>query len=515
MELTEDYGDGTDALTNIFLDGELIIENATISSGPLEPGGNDCWNTNGGPDSESEIGGCIVQSSAVYTFYATAGQTISYETVSVGSYDDNAFIHLTFPIENSQEEYELVSGEGDTDNDKFQLIGKQLFLENSVDFEEQDELSIRVKSTDDSDNEIETVLLLDVINENDIYINSTMPLSYCVGDGMISIDNVFETVGDLTYSWSGPNNFSSSNLTIENLQPGEYTLIVSDQYFDYIQTFDLEVEEIYNDLEICYITSDSENYTNNRIYLNSQGNYNIQEYQIYRETSALNEYELIGSVSSDESSYLDTETNNQQQQKKYKVATLDSCGNISALSSAHYNTLLSATVAVDGSVSLEWQPYVGIDYSTFNIWRSIDQDEFTLLSQLPSDQFNYNDTEADIDTYNYEYYVGIEVQDCESSRSVNDTVELRSNLLNVGVLSNTEFDIFNQISIYPNPAEDFVIINIEGNLQLISVEIYNTIGQLINRSKDTIISTENLRSGLYIFKVQTDKGVAVKNIVVK
>ena len=91
---------------------------------------------------------------------------------------------------------------------------------------------------------------------------------------------------------------------------------------------------------------------------------------------------------------------------------------------------------------------MGIDYSTFNIWRSIDQDEFTLLSQLPSDQFNYNDTEADIDTYNYEYYVGIEIEDCESTRSVNDIVELRSNLLNVGVLSNTEFDIFNQISIY-------------------------------------------------------------------
>ena len=64
---------------------------------------------------------------------------------------DNGF-NVAIDAENSKnmssEEYELVSGEGDTDNDKFQLIGKQLFLENSVDFEEQDELSIRVKSTD-------------------------------------------------------------------------------------------------------------------------------------------------------------------------------------------------------------------------------------------------------------------------------------------------------------------------------------------------------------------------------
>tara|TARA_B100001059_G_scaffold206200_1_gene216827 strand:+ start:402 stop:3791 length:3390 start_codon:yes stop_codon:yes gene_type:complete len=515
LQLTEDYGDGLNGtLINIYLDGELIIQEATIVDGPLEPGGNDCWNDNGGPDSQTETGGCIVQSSAIYTFNATAGQSISYEQVAQGQYDDNPYIHLSFQVINDFE-YELVSGEGDINNDKFQVIENQLFLENSVDFEEENELSIRVKATNDSGNEVESIVLISVINVNDIYINSTMPISYCAGDGTISIDNIYETLGELTYNWSGPNGFSSSDLSIDNLEPGQYTFTVSDQYFSFEEEFNLEVEEIYNNLQICYVTSDSEDYTKNRIFLNTQGNYNIQDFQIYAETTAVDEYELIGSVSAGESSFLDTNTNNQQLQKKYKVATLDNCGNVSDLSLAHYNTLLSATVAVDGSVSLEWQPYVGVEYSTFNIWRSVDQGEFTLISQLPSNQFNYNDTEADIDNFNYEYYVGIEVEECEESRSITEIIELRSNLLNLGVLSNNEFDISNKVTIYPNPADDYINIKLEGSLELITIEIYNGLGQIIMTTKDLIISTRDLESGIYFFKIKTNNGISLKNIIVK
>ena len=412
-------------------------------------------------------------------------------------------------------EYELVSGDGDIDNNKFQVIGTQLFLENSVNYEEQSELSIRVKATNDSGDEVESIVLISVINVNDIYVNSTMPVSYCAGDGTISIDNIYETAGEVTYNWSGPNGFSSSNLSIENLQPGQYTFTVSDQYFSFDEIFNIEVEEIYNNLQICYVTSDSEDYTKNRIFLNTQGNYNIQNYQIYAETTAVDEYELIGSISNGESSFLDLITNNQQQQKKYKVATLDNCGNISDLSSAHYNTLLSATVAVDGSVSLEWQPYVGVEYSTFNIWRRVNEGEFNLLSQLPSNQYNYNDTEADIDNFNYEYYIGIEVEDCQESRSVNEIVELRSNLLNLGVLSNNEFDISDKVTIYPNPADDYINVKLEGSLELITIEIYNGLGQIIMTTKDLIISTRHLESGIYFFKVKTNNGISLKNIIVK
>ena len=270
LQLTEDYGDGLNGtLINIYLDGELIIQGATIEDGPLEPGGNDCWNEYGATEE------CIVQSSAIYTFNAAAGQSISYEQVAQGQYDDNPYIHLSFQVVNDFE-YELVSGEGDINNDKFQVIENQLFLENSVNFEEQNELSIRVKATNDSGDEMESIVLISVINVNDIYINSTMPISYCAGDGTISIDNIYETLGELTYNWSGPNGFSSSDLSIDNLEPGQYTFTVSDQYFSFEEEFNLEVEEIYNNLQICYVTSDSEDYTKNRIFLNNQGNYNIK-----------------------------------------------------------------------------------------------------------------------------------------------------------------------------------------------------------------------------------------------
>ena len=99
----------------------------SIAEGPLDPGGNDCWNEFGF-DPE-----CIVQSSAVYTFYATAGQTISYQTVIQGTYDDNPYINLSFQDDDIHE-YELVSGEGDADNDNFLGVENKLFLENSLDF---------------------------------------------------------------------------------------------------------------------------------------------------------------------------------------------------------------------------------------------------------------------------------------------------------------------------------------------------------------------------------------------
>lgn len=512
LQLTEDYGDGLNGtLINIYLDGELIIQGATIVDGPLEPGGNDCWNEYGATEE------CIVQSSAIYTFNAAAGQSISYEQVAQGQYDDNPYIHLSFQVINDFE-YELVSGEGDINNDKFQVIENQLFLENSVNFEEQNELSIRVKATNDSGDEVESIVLISVINVNDIYINSTMPISYCAGDGTISIDNIYETIGELSYSWSGPNGFTSLELSIENLLPGTYNFTLSDQYFEIEESFEIETEPTYNDLEICYITSDDTNYTNNRIYFSSNGSYNVAAFEVLRETDQLDEYESIGQVSLNESFFIDLNSNNQQQQYKYKVRTLDQCGDYSIPSSEHYNTLLQANLAAGGSVNLDWEPYFGVDYSTFYIYRSINQGAFELLNSLASNQFNYNDTDADVNVNDYSYYIGIIVDDCsDGNKSLTNTTTLKSNLLFIvdGALSDGEVDFYNQISLFPNPTDNIVYLKNSENITINKIEIYNNIGQLIETTKKDFISLNSYSSGLYFFKIFSSKGVLIKRIIKK
>ena len=70
------------------------------------------------------------------------------------------------------------------------------------------------------------------------------------------------------------------------------------------------------------------------------------------------------------------------------------------------------------------------------------------------------------------------------------------------------------IAIYPNPTTNNITIEIP--LQAV-IEIYNMHMQLIKTivadSNKTNIEVSNLTSGLYLIKVKTDKGVAVKKFV--
>ena len=505
LGLQEDYGDGLNGgLVNVFIDGELAIENATIEE-PEGWGNTNCWPS------------CTIGSSAWYSFYAEIGQEVSFELVQEATWYDNALLTISQTFNSENISYELISGDGDVDNNDFEIIENLLILNQQANYEETTELSIRIKSIDSFGAELESIFLFSILNVNDIYISSTTPISYCEGDGIISIDNVYETVGELSYNWSGPNGFTSLESTIENVQSGIYTLTLSDLYYEFQETFEIEIEPIYSNLQICYISSDSDNFTNNRIFFNSAGSYNAQQYYVYKETSVVGVFEFLDSVSTDELSFLDETSNNQQQQTKYKVATLDNCGNISELSLEHYNTLLSATLAVGGSVSLEWQPYIGVDYSTFNIWKKVDDEEFILLNQLPSNQFNYNDTEADVDSFNYEYYIGIDVEECPTTKSVEDIVELKSNLLSIvnGELSNGEAYFENSISVFPNPTENLVRIKYSENIQLNKIEIYNYIGQLMNITQSETVSLNNYSSGVYFFKIHTSKGIVTKRVIKK
>lgn len=82
------------------------------------------------------------------------------------------------------------------------------------------------------------------------------------------------------------------------------------------------------------------------------------------------------------------------------------------------------------------------------------------------------------------------------------------------VLSSDHFVQAN-FKVYPNPATDFVNVQLSEDLQLSRVNVYSSSGQLIKTERNPIFSVNDLAKGIYIFEVVTDQGNAAKTIAVK
>ena len=63
--------------------------------------------------------------------------------------------------------YSLVSGAGDTDNARFQIVGDQLFALETFDFEANQSFTIRIASTDSTNLVYEEAVVISVVNVNE------------------------------------------------------------------------------------------------------------------------------------------------------------------------------------------------------------------------------------------------------------------------------------------------------------------------------------------------------------
>ncbi len=76
------------------------------------------------------------------------------------------------------------------------------------------------------------------------------------------------------------------------------------------------------------------------------------------------------------------------------------------------------------------------------------------------------------------------------------------------VLSNQDFDFANEFSLYPNPVKNILNINAKKGLEIQSLEIYDTLGQLViaKPNFEQTIDVSVLPSGTYFIKASTEKG---------
>ena len=78
------------------------------------------------------------------------------------------------------------------------------------------------------------------------------------------------------------------------------------------------------------------------------------------------------------------------------------------------------------------------------------------------------------------------------------------------------YNTYNEISIYPNPVHDFVIVE-SGELKMESVEIIDITGKIIDRfivdDNMLTINFSNRTKGLHIIRVITNKGIIIKKLM--
>lgn len=265
--------------------------------------------------------------------------------------------------------------------------------------------------------------------------------------------------------------------------------------------------------EICYVTSDDIEVTNNRIHLYNEDGLNVDSYVVFRETSTGGVYETIGYIVPPESSFLDTSSNNNTQAYRYLINTLDVCGTTSEDSPYHKTILLQSSIAANNSINLSWNPYIGISFSTYHIYKQTNAGSYELLVSLPNTNTSYNDIEANVLTNFYKYYVSIEVANCIGAPF--NSFSLKSNLeyVNPNLTINDWGELEQSIILFPNPTRSMVSVELPEGVTLKEISIVNNLGQIISKYNSKTFDIKYLATGLYYLKIDTDKGTFNKSLI--
>lgn len=168
--------------------------------------------------------------------------------------------------------------------------------------------------------------------------------------------------------------------------------------------------------------------------------------------------------------------------------SLSSDGTLVAIGAQNQNTSLSSRISLYRNISGNWIQ-VGVEIMT----STLDVTQGDSIVSLASD--------------GSKIAVG-------TPRLIDDSTGIVKVYDLTSILSSKDL-VLSNFTIYPNPATDKVNIQLNENLQLEKVNIYNTLGQLIKTVKTATISVADLAKGNYFLEVVTNKGKANKPIIVE
>jgi len=297
----------------------------------------------------------------------------------------------------------------------------------------------------------------------------------------------------------------------------------------------IQVAYPFEDEQICLVTIDLET-GKNMVVWEKTHDAGISSYNVYREGTVQNVYELLGNVPVEEISlFVDMDSNPEQQQYKYKISSVDTCGNESSKSPWH-KTMFLQYVSSDDGVNLNWQEYQTesgtLSFNSYAIFRGSDSTALTSLATISSSFHAFTDgTSLALSQRMYYRVGGVKANPCDpaeiggkkasSGPYVYSYSNLEDNRMRATGINNVFADEL-KLLVYPSPFSDLT--NISYTLKKPSsmkVEVYNVVGEMIKVILDENQSAGahklvmnaadvNYVSGVYYIRMMVDDNVTIR-----
>lgn len=283
------------------------------------------------------------------------------------------------------------------------------------------------------------------------------------------------------------------------------------------ETINVTVQRELETPEICVVTVDDDT-LKNKIIWNYESE-EVSQFAIYKETTVAGEFTLISYVNPEENSYIDETSSPAQNASIYKIAAVDACGVETNLSNSHKTVHLVLSEGINSSWNMIWNDYEGLNFASYKIYRSIDNSDYELLTQVSSNLNSY--TDIGVSSSNVSYFIevvntiscGVEI----SGRDERQTTNIISPKSNIASTKRVEGSLEEKIKVSPNPATDILNISLKDkDVKLSGYELYSTQGGLFkmnNAITRDFIDIKDLPAGIYFLKLNTEKGSVVKKII--
>ena len=282
-------------------------------------------------------------------------------------------------------------------------------------------------------------------------------------------------------------------------------------------------------VQICMVTVDDSSKHNLILWDKTLASGDVIGFNVYRE-DLTNIYHQIGSVPySNLSQYVDLDgnANPNTTTKRYKLTTVDSCGNESVMSNYH-NTIY---IVSNGGGQFSWNQLYTIENTTNPVAQYMllrddyNTNNWHVVDSTAGTQFNINDVNFATfqPTANWRVVTKWNIS-CTPTAKLggnNSTqatiVKSKSNISNNRAVGINQSSSTMQAEVYPNPAQNNLTLNFPANFKT-SVTLRNLIGEEVfatevSNDNTTKIDVSKFAPGVYLVEIVSSNGKFVQRIV--